>query len=199
MLVTDLSELRLQVYEPAMINFNWGSLMERAELARQLKATSVLFGQYRLRSGESTQFYVDKYRFESDPTMLNAIADELEKLLPESFDKLAGLELGGIPLATALSLRTGKECLYVRKVPKTYGTRNLVEGGFNPGETVTVIEDVITTAGQACASIEQMRQLGLVVPYVVCVIDRQQGGKENLERVGCLLSSVFSIDELMVP
>jgi len=173
--------------------------MERAELARQLKATSILLGQYRLRSGENTQFYVDKYRFESDPTLLNAITDEVEKLLPESFDKLAGLELGGIPLATALSLRTGKKCLYVRKIPKTYGTCNLVEGGFSPGEIVTVVEDVITTAGQVCTSIEQMRQLGLVVPCVVCVIDRRQGGRQNLEKIGCSLSSVFSLGELMIP
>ena len=173
--------------------------MEKAELARQLKATSFLTGQYRLRSGEKTQFYVDKYRFESDPILLNAITDELEKLLPESFEKLAGLELGGIPLATALSLRTGKKCLYVRKVPKTHGTCNLVEGGFSAGEIVTVIEDVITTAGQVCASVEQMRQLGLVVPYVVCVIDRRHGGRENLEKIGCSLSSVFSLDELKIP
>jgi len=173
--------------------------MERAELASRLKATSVLPGQYRLRSGENTQFYVDKYRFESDPTLLNGITDELEKLLPESFDKLAGLELGGIPLATALSLRTGKKCLYVRKIPKAYGTCNLVEGGFSPGEIVTVVEDVITTAGQVCTSIEQMRQLGLVVPYVACVIDRRQGGRQNLEKIGCSLSSVFSLDELMIP
>ncbi len=173
--------------------------MERAELARQLKAASVLSGQYRLRSGKSTHFYVDKYRFESDPTLLSALTGELEKLLPESFDKLAGLELGGIPLATALSLRTGKKCLYVRKIPKTYGTCNLVEGGFSRGEIVTVIEDVITTAGQVCTSIEQMRQLGLVVPYVVCVIDRQQGGRQNLEKIGCSLSSVFTLDELQIP
>lgn len=173
--------------------------MERTELARQLKATSFLTGQYRLRSGETSQFYVDKYRFESDPILLSAIADELEKLLPESFDKLAGLELGGIPLATTLSLRTGKKCLYVRKNPKTYGTCNLVEGGYSPGEIVTVIEDVITTAGQVCTSIEQMRQLGLVVPYAVCVIDRRHGGRENLEKIGCSLSSVFSLDELKTP
>ncbi|MGD8506253.1 MAG: orotate phosphoribosyltransferase [Candidatus Bathyarchaeota archaeon] len=172
--------------------------MERTELARQMKATSFLTGQFRLRSGKTSPFYFDKYRFESDPILLSAIVDELEKLLPKSFDKLAGMELGGIPLATALSLRTGRKCLYVRKVPKTYGTCNLVEGGFSSGEIVTVIEDVITTAGQVCTSVKQMRQLGLVVPYVVCVIDRQQGGKENLEKIGCSLSSAFSLDELEI-
>lgn len=172
--------------------------MERAELARQIKAASFLTGQYKLRSGETSPFYFDKYRFESDPNLLSAIVDELRKLLPKSFDKLAGMELGGIPLATALSLRTGRKCLYVRKTPKTYGTCNLVEGGFSSGETVTVIEDVVTTAGQVCTSVRRMRHLGLVVPFVVCVIDRQQGGKENLEKIGCSLSSVFSLDELNI-
>jgi orotate phosphoribosyltransferase len=170
--------------------------MKRIELARKVRTASLLTGRYRLRSGETSQFYVDKYRFESDPILLTAITDELKKLLPGSYDKLAGMELGGIPLATALSLKTGKKCLYVRKIPKTYGTCNLVEGGFNSGETVTIIEDVITTARQVCRSVKQMRQLGLVVPCVVCVIDRQQGGKENLEKIGCSLSSAFSLDEL---
>jgi orotate phosphoribosyltransferase len=172
--------------------------MNRAELARKIKTTSLLTGQYRLRSGEISQFYFDKYRFESDPILLNAIADELKKLLPEPYDRLAGMELGGIPLATALSLKTGKKCLYVRKTPKTYGTCNLVEGEFDSGEAVTLIEDVITTGGQICRSVKQMRQLGLVVPRVVCVIDRQQGGKQNLKSIGCSLSSVFSWDELQV-
>ncbi len=165
-------------------------------MAKHTRATSFLTGQFKLRSGVMSSFYFDKYRFESDPRLLSAIADELKKLLPKSFDKLAGLELGGIPLATALSLKTGKKCLYVRKSPKTYGTCNLVEGGFNSGEVVAVIEDVITTAGQVCQSVEQMRQLGLVVSHVLCVVDRQQGGKENLEKIGCSLSSVFTLDEL---
>ncbi len=170
--------------------------MERAKLAKQIRTASFLKGHFRLRSGETSRFYLDKYRFESDPTLLSAVAAELQKLLPQSFDKLAGLELGGIPLVVALSLRTGRKCLYVRKTPKTYGTCNLVEGSFSQGEVVVVIEDVITTAGQACNSVNQMRQLGLVVPYVVCVLDRQHGGKENLKQIGCSLSSVFTMDEL---
>lgn len=170
--------------------------MKKAELAERVKTVSLLNGQFELRSGMTSSFYLDKYRFESDPTLLNAVIDELEKLLPKSFDKLAGLELGGIPLATGLSLKTGKKCLYVRKVPKTYGTCNLVEGGFDPGETAVIIEDVITTAGQVCKSVKQMRELGLIVQHVTCVIDRQQGGKENLANIGCSLASVFTIDEL---
>ncbi len=170
--------------------------MDKAELAKLIRAASFLTGQFKLRSGMISSFYFDKYRFETNPVLLSAIVDELEELLPRSFDKLAGLELGGIPLATGLSLKTGKKCLYVRKTRKAYGTCNLVEGGFNSGETAVVIEDVITTAGQTRTSVEQMRESGLTVRHVVCVVDRQQGGKENLESIGCSLASVFTLDEL---
>ena len=153
-------------------------------------------GRFKLRSGKASAFYWDKYRFESDPLLLSAIVDELEKLLPASFDELAGIELGGVPLATGLSLKTGRPCLYVRKTAKTYGTCNLVEGGFRAGETAVVVEDVVSTAGQVCASVREMREPGLVVHHAVCVIDRQQGGRENLEEIGCSLASVFTMDEL---
>jgi len=170
--------------------------MRKTDLAKQMKATSFLTGQFKLRSEKTSSFYWDKYRFESDPALLSAIVDELQQLLPASFDRLAGLELGGIPLATGLSLTTGKPCLYVRKVAKTYGTCNLVEGGFHAGETAVVVEDVITTAGQVCASVGQMRELGLIVQQVVCVIDREQGGSGNLKDIGCSLASAFTLDEL---
>jgi orotate phosphoribosyltransferase len=170
--------------------------LEKVQLANQIKSTSFLTGKFTLRSGMTSSFYLDKYRFESDPLILMAIVDELEKLLPKTFDKLAGLELGGVPLATALSLRTGKKCLFVRKTPKTYGTCNLVEGGFEKGESAVVIEDVITTAGQVYSSVNQMRELGLIVQHAICVIDRQQGGQEKLENIGCSLASVFTLDEL---
>jgi len=170
--------------------------MERAELAKLIKDNSFLTGQFKLRSGKSSSFYIDKYRFESDPALLSAVTNEMEKFLPASFDKLAGLELGGIPLATALSLRTGKPCLYVRKAAKTYGTCNLVEGGFQPGESAVVIEDVITTGGQVCKSVNQIRKLGLAVQNVLCVIDRQRGSEENLRKIGCSLASVFTSGEI---
>lgn len=170
--------------------------MRKSDLARRIGDSSFLTGEFKLRSGETSSFYWDKYRFESDPVLLSAIVDELQKLLPESFNKLAGLELGGMPLATGLSLKTGKSCLYIRKAAKTYGTCNLVEGGFHTGETAVVIEDVITTAGQVCASVEQMRKAGLIVQNVICVIDRQQGGGKNVRDIGCSLESVFTLEEL---
>lgn len=170
--------------------------MEKGKLAEQIKAVSFLTGEFKLRSGKTSSFYWDKYRFESDPRLLDAITDELQRLMPESFDKLAGLELGGIPLATCLSSKTGKPLLCVRKTAKTYGTCNLVEGGFQEGETALVVEDVITVAGQVCQSVGQMRKLGLIVKDVICVIDRQQGGRENLKGIGCSLASVFTLEEL---
>jgi orotate phosphoribosyltransferase len=90
----------------------------------------------------------------------------------------------------------GKPCLYVRKAAKPYGTCNLVEGGFHPGEQVVVVEDVITTGGQVCTSVRQMRELGLIVEHLVCVVDRQQGGRENIEALGCSMASLFTLAEL---
>jgi orotate phosphoribosyltransferase len=170
--------------------------MEKSKLAKQIKKSSFLTGEFKLRSGKISSFYWDKYRFESDPLLLDAVVDQMQKLLLSSFDKLAGMELGGIPLATLLSQKTGKPCLFVRKVAKTYGTCNLVEGGFKVGENVVVIEDVITVAGQVCMSVKQMRELGLKIQHVICVIDRQQGGQDNLKDIGCSLASVFTQEEL---
>ncbi len=170
--------------------------MEKRKLAQRIKSISLLQGEFKLRSGKISSFYWDKYRFESRPELLEAILEKMQKLLPASFDKFAAMELGGIPLATGLSLKTGKDCLYVRKTAKNYGTRNLVEGGFNKDEKVVVVEDVITTAGQVSSSIRQMRELGLIIEDVICVIDRQQGGRENLAEIGCSLACLFTTQEL---
>src|SRR4051812_46226184 len=161
--------------------------LDRAVLARRIKEVAYLTGQFTLRSGAISSFYWDKYRFESDPAILAAVAEGLADILPAGpagYDALAGLELGGIPLATAVSLRTGNPCLYVRKAAKPYGTSNLVEGGHQPGTRAVVVEDVITSGGQVCISVQQMRELGFVVDDVVCVIDRQQGGRAAIEALG---------------
>ena len=170
--------------------------MTKTELAKQIRTASYLTGEFLLRSGNISNFYWDKYRFESNPTLLTAIAEEMAKLLPSKCDGLAGLELGGIPLATALSLQTGLPCFYVRKEAKTYGTCNLIEGGVKQGSTLVVIEDVITTAGQVCTSIEQIRAEGYTVEHVIAVIDRQAGGAEKINELGCSFTPVFTLAEL---
>ena len=170
--------------------------MTKTELAKQIRAVSYLTGEFKLRSGNISNFYWDKYRFESNPTLLTAIAGEMAQLLPTECDGLAGLELGGVPLATALSMQTGLPCFYVRKEAKTYGTCNLIEGGAKEGVKLVVIEDVITTAGQVCMSIEQIRAEGYTVDHVVAAIDRQAGGSEKIHALGCSFASVFTLAEL---
>lgn len=183
-------------YEKSGPDDQGGNRVDRTQLAKEIRDTALLRGRFVLRSGAISPVYWDKYRFESNPVLLIAIAEAMREILPASFDKLAGLELGGIPLATALSIATGKPCLYVRKAAKPYGTSNLVEGGFAPGETAVVVEDVVTSGGQVVTSVQQMRELGLVVTEAVCVVDRQQGGADNLAAIGCSLRSVFTMAEL---
>lgn len=170
--------------------------MTRLELAGKIAAASRLTGAFRLRSGTSSTVYWDKYRFESRPELLAEIASALQPMLPVAASHLAGLELGGVPLATALSLRTGMPCLFVRKAAKSYGTMAIVEGEFQPRDRAVVIVDVVTSGGQVCKSIEEMRNLGLVLEDALCVIDREQGGEANLAKLGCRLQSLFRQQEL---
>ena len=164
--------------------------MDRQELARQISRRARLTGQFTLRSGRTSSVYWDKYRFESDPVVLTAIIAQLQTLLPPTFDKLAGLELGGIPLAT------GRPCLFVRKAAKPYGTGQLVEGGWTAGEQVVVVEDVMTSGGQVVTSVQQMRELGLIVTQALCVVDREEGARARLAEIGCRLAAVFTMTEL---
>jgi orotate phosphoribosyltransferase len=170
--------------------------MDRPELAQRIVQRARLIGQFTLRSGRTSAVYWDKYRFESDPVVLRAIIEHLLLLLPPTYDKLAGLELGGIPLVTGLSLATGRPCLFVRKVAKPYGTSELVEGGWTAGEQVVVVEDVMTSGGQVAISVQQMRDLGLIVRHAVSVIDREEGARERLRELGCDLRAIFTRTDL---
>jgi orotate phosphoribosyltransferase len=170
--------------------------MNRTDLASAIAAVSTLSGQFTLRSGWTATEYFDKYRFEGDPRLLRAIAEHLEPLIPAGTDVLAGLELGGVPLATALSLRTGLPAVFVRKQAKEYGTRQLAEGGAVTGRRLLVVEDVVTSGGQVVASSEALRALGAVVTHAICVIDREAGGVSALYHVGVELRSLFSKSDL---
>ena len=166
-------------------------------MAAAIATVSTLTGQFTLRSGQCATEYFDKYRFESDPTLLHAIAEHLEGLLPRETDALAGLELGGVPLATALSLRTGLPTVFVRKRAKEYGTRQLAEGGAVRDQRLLVIEDVVTSGGQVVESTLALRSLGAVVTNAICVIDREAGGSAALRNVGVELRSLFVKSDLM--
>jgi orotate phosphoribosyltransferase len=172
------------------------SLMQRLELARAIKERCLLRGQFHLRSGRTSEVYWDKYRFESDPVLLAGVAEVIVPLLPADVTALAGLEMGGIPLATAISLRTGMPTLFVRKAAKEYGTCRQIEGGYQPGERIVLIEDVVTSGGAVCDAIAAARREGLVVAHVACAIDREQGARLAFSELGCELRTAFTMAEL---
>ena len=171
--------------------------MERADLARRIYDTAHLTGSFTLRSGATSTEYFDKYRFEADPVLLWAIAEAMAPLVPEGTDALAGLELGGVPLATVLSQVTGLPVWFVRKEAKTYGTCQLAEGGDVQGKRLTVVEDVVTSGGQVIESCGELRTLGASIDRVLCVIDRQAGGAEKLAAEGLELHALFRMDDLV--
>jgi orotate phosphoribosyltransferase len=151
-----------------------------AEPARRIHGRSHLTGEFTLRSGVVSHEYFDKYLFECDPLLLREIAQALVPLLPRGLDALAGLELGGVPLATLCSQVSGLPTLFVRKQAKAYGTRRLAEGGHVAGRRVAVIEDVVTSGGQVLDSCRELREQGADIAVVLCVIDREAGGADSL-------------------
>ncbi|WP_433159591.1 orotate phosphoribosyltransferase [Kribbella sp. CA-247076] len=159
-------------------------------------ATAHLTGEFVLRSGQVAAEYFDKYRFEADPLLLDAIAAAMVPLVQAETEVLAGLELGGIPVVTALGRRTGLPCAFVRKQAKPYGTRRLAEGAQTAGRRVTVVEDVITTGGQVVLSTEQLRAQGAQITDVLCVINRNQGTPESLTDAGLTLQALFTAEDL---
>lgn len=170
--------------------------MDRAELAARIFATAHITGEFLLRSGATSTEYFDKYRFESDPELLRAVAEHLAPLVPDGTDALAGLELGGVPIATMLSAVTGIRVCFVRKEAKTYGTCQLAEGVEIAGKRLLVVEDVITSGGQVVLSAADLRAQGAVVESVVCVIDREAGGPAALAADGLGVQALFTMTDL---
>ncbi|MBS2536393.1 orotate phosphoribosyltransferase [Catenulispora sp. NF23] len=170
--------------------------MTHSDLAARIHAVSHLTGQFTLRSGRTAPEYFDKYRFEADPVLLDEIALGMAALVPAGTEVLAGLEMGGIPVVTALGRHTGLPCAFVRKAAKTYGTCRLAEGAEVAGRRVLVVEDVVTSGGQIVLSSADLRALGADVREALCAIDREQGGTEALAAKGIQLLSLLTADDL---
>jgi orotate phosphoribosyltransferase len=168
----------------------------RAELARRVYAASHITGTFTLRSGVVSDEYFDKYRFESDPALLHDLAVAAAPLVPAGYDGLAGLELGGVPLATMLSQVTGMPAYFVRKQAKTYGTCQLAEGGDIDGLQLCIVEDVVTSGGAVIDAANELRVRGVTLGPVVCIIDRESGGGEKLAVEGLELHALFTMTEL---
>ena len=166
------------------------------DLARDIDTCCRLTGSFTLRSGQVASEYFDKYLFESDPILLGRIADAMVPLIPEGTELLGGLELGGVPIATAVSARTGLPALFVRKQAKEYGTCKLAEGPDVAGRRITLIEDVITTVGAVRDATNALRERGAIVDTVVCAIDRSPGSDNPLADVELEIRSVLTKADL---
>lgn len=169
--------------------------MEKAILAKKVYQKCYLTGEFLLRSGQTSNEYFDKYRFEADPEVLKAVAQALVPMLPTGIEALAGLEMGGIPIATALSLETGIPTVFVRKGAKEYGTCQFAEGLDIKGKKLCIIEDVITTGGQVLLSTQDLRDSGAEVEHVLCAILRGTD-TSKIEAAGLNLKALFTMDEL---
>ncbi len=170
--------------------------MERAGLGRALVVAAYLEGDFVLSSGQHSRYYLDKYLFSTEPKLLAAIAEHLAPLVPADTHRLAGVELGGVPLVTGLSLHTGLPFVIVRKGAKDYGTARRIEGVLKPGERVALVEDIWTTAGQAVAAANVLREAGAEVAAILAVVDREQGGPEAIRQAGFLPRALFTRSEL---
>ena len=170
--------------------------MVNQELIGALRdADAVRYGEFELSHGGTSNYYVDKYVFETNPACLELIAAAFAERLGE--DKLAGVALGGVPLVAVTSVETGLPYVIARKQQKEYGTANLVEGELSEGEEVVVIEDIATTGQSAVDAAEALRDAGAVVERVLVVVDREEGASENLAEHGLELESLVTASELL--
>ncbi|MGQ0627767.1 MAG: orotate phosphoribosyltransferase [Phycisphaerales bacterium] len=175
--------------------------IDRAALARALADVCVLRGTFTLRSGRTSSYYLDKYLFSTRPEVLRQLGD----LFAERIDmiardrpvhRLAGAELGGIPLVTVSSMATGLPCVFIRNSKKDYGTAKRLEGALSAGETVVIVEDIATTGGQALEAAAVLKDAGAAVAAIIATIDRQEGARENVEGAGIRFESLFTKSDL---
>lgn len=168
----------------------------RTSLAKRIYDTAHITGDFTLRSGTKSHEYFDKYLFEADPKLLKDIAEAMMLLVPPGIDALAGLEMGGIPIATMLSQLTGLPVLFVRKKAKDYGTCKIAEGGQVRGRKLLIVEDVVTKGGAILDAAKALSDEGAQLERVICVIDRESGGPANLAKVNLALKPLFTMSEL---
>ena len=174
--------------------------MTDAELARRLRERAYLEGDFVLRSGRRSAYYLDKYRFETEPALLRALGERIATRAQsgdgERPDLLAGPELGAVALAAAASLAAEIPFLIVRKDAKAYGTERRIEGVYSAGQRVCLVEDVVTTGGAAVSAVNALREAGLECRRAVCVVDRGEGGADALARHAVRLHPLFAVDEI---
>ena len=170
--------------------------MNREQLAAAIKEACYLEGDFVLRSGRRSAYYLDKYRFETRPEILRELGRLFAERVELATTTIAGAELGGVALAAAASMAAGKPFIIVRNVRKDHGTGNLFEGVLEPGSRVLMVEDIATTGGQVLEAARAITEAGSTVEKIVCVIDRQEGARENIEAAGYVFESLFTTGDL---
>ncbi|NJL32477.1 MAG: orotate phosphoribosyltransferase [Phycisphaerales bacterium] len=170
--------------------------MNQQELIQRIKASALLHGDFTLRSGRKSKYYLDKYLFETQPDILRALGERFATHLTPEVDRVAGAELGAIPLVTALSMACGKPSVLIRNQKKDYGTAKQIEGKLEPGDKVLIVEDIVTTGGQTLEAAKSIQACGGVVVKIVAVIDRQEGGRQNIEQAGFIFDSLLTKTDL---
>ena len=170
--------------------------MTREELIKRIKETAYLEGDFILRSGKKSKYYLDKYLFETCPDILKALGEEFAGYVTEDVTLIAGAELGGVALAAATAMQTGKNWIIVRNAKKGYGTGKLIEGVLKPDDVVLLVEDIATTGGQVLEAAKVITEAGATVKKIVCVIDRKQGAEENATKAGYKFESILTKEDL---
>jgi orotate phosphoribosyltransferase len=172
----------------------------RDELGVLLVERALLEGDFVLRSGRRSSWYLDKYRFETEPEILRALGEALagavDECEPEAV-RLAGPALGAVALAASAAMASELPFIIVRGETKEYGTAKRIEGPFESGELVCLLEDVVTSGGALAEAVSAVREEGLVVRNAVCVVDREEGGSDALARLGVRLRPLFRARELL--
>ncbi len=174
--------------------------MTDAELAGLLREHALLEGDFVLRSGRRSSYYLDKYRFETRPNLLKELGERIAARVRDpapDAGRLAGPELGAVALAASASLAGSLPFLIVRKEAKGYGTERRIEGEFEVGEEVCLVEDVVTSGGAAEQAVEALREAGLVCRTAVCVVDREEGGADALARKAVRLVPIFTASDIL--
>jgi orotate phosphoribosyltransferase len=172
--------------------------MNKPELAARIKQAAYLEGDFVLSSGRRSKYYFDKYLFTTKPELLGAVARLVAEMLPGETARIAGAELGAVPLAAAVSLQTRLPFVIVKKQTKDYGTSKPIEGVLEPGDKVTLVEDIITTAGQCIKAANALKAAGADVIRIIGIIDRQEGGAENIRQAGFDYEPLFVKTDLGV-
>ncbi len=170
--------------------------MNRSELIKRIKETAYLEGDFTLRSGKKSKYYIDKYLFETTPDILKALGEEFAGHVTGDVTLIAGAELGGVALAAATAMQTGKNWVIIRNSKKGYGTGKLIEGKLDKGDVVLLVEDVATTGGQVLEAAKVITEAGAKVKKIVAVIDRKQGASENIAQAGYKFESIITKDDL---